>query len=81
MSYSTVATHVPETACETCRGSGACDGCDGYGTTLPALSDGWSDRSNERECERECEMCQGNGTCAECAGNGTTATRNKETDR
>jgi hypothetical protein len=47
--------------CSECRGSGACDPCDGYGCypdSYPNAGDG-----------PECERCAGSGECPDCHGN------------
>ena len=44
--------------CEQCRGSGACDPCDGYGF-YPDSSPGAGDGP-------ECEFCDGSGECPTC---------------
>ena len=44
--------------CEQCRGSGACDPCDGYGLypdSHPGAGDG-----------QECEFCDRSGECPTC---------------
>lgn len=49
--------------CDNCGGSGACDPCDGYGTTpdsYPNAGDG-----------TDCDICDGTGTCPDCGGTGT----------
>ena len=49
---------VHDQECEQCRGSGACDPCDGYGfypDTEPGAGDG-----------PECEFCTGSGECPTC---------------
>ena len=49
--------------CAECRGSGACDPCDGYGCypdSYPNAGDG-----------PECERCAGSGECPDCHGTGT----------
>jgi len=48
--------------CEQCRGSGACDPCDGYGfypDSYPNAGDG-----------PQCEYCAGSGDCPVCHGSG-----------
>ena len=52
--------------CEQCRGSGACDPCDGYGfypDSYPGAGDG-----------PECEFCTGSGECPTCTGNENDST-------
>ena len=52
--------------CEQCRGSGACDPCDGYGfypDSYPGAGDG-----------PECEFCEGSGECPDCQKTTATAT-------
>jgi hypothetical protein len=56
--------------CIDCDGSGACDPCDGYGTTAdsyPNAGDG-----------RECEICTGDGICPGCLGTGTNDNDNSD---
>lgn len=48
--------------CADCNGSGACDPCDGYGTTsdsYPNAGDGV-----------DCYICRGDGICPGCLGTG-----------
>jgi hypothetical protein len=50
--------------CTECSGSGACDGCDGYGCypdSYPNAGDG-----------PDCDICDGSGICAGCGGTGDT---------
>ena len=57
--------------CEQCRGSGACDPCDGYGfypDSYPGAGDG-----------PECEYCTGSGDCPGCRGAGTASTSTTST--
>jgi hypothetical protein len=58
--------------CPQCRGSGACDPCDGYGfypDSYPGAGDG-----------PECEFCDGSGECPACSAPAATATPAVPTD-
>ena len=57
--------------CGECAGSGHCDACGGYGTTLESFPGAGDDI--------ECEVCSGDGQCVECAGSGEVSDQVFET--
>ena len=59
--------------CDGCSGSGACDPCDGYGTT--------SDSYPNAQDGTECEICTGDGVCVDCGGTRETPDTDTEHDQ
>lgn len=56
--------------CTDCDGSGACEPCDGYGTTsdtYPNAGDG-----------TDCTFCRSDGICPGCLGTGTNDNDNSD---